>query len=132
MTRMQEMSLHYHFSVEQEVGSSTHAFFGFNGIPVKSMFRFMNVSSHGYDVSEGLTMVKEERKGTTLHMLSSQSNVCVGTAGVWRISAMNEAGGWKDRTTVEDMDIAVRAHLNGWKFVFLNDVKVMHNTCDCF
>ena len=32
MTRMQEMSLHYHFSVEQEVGSSTHAFFGFNGI----------------------------------------------------------------------------------------------------
>ena len=92
----------------------------------------MNVSSHGYDVSEGLTMVKEERKGTGLHMLSSQSNVCVGTAGVWRISAMNEAGGWKDRTTVEDMDIAVRAHLNGWKFVFLNDVKVMHNTCDCF
>lgn len=32
MTRMQEMSLDYHFSVEQEVGSSTHAFFGFNGI----------------------------------------------------------------------------------------------------
>lgn len=32
MTRMQEMSLDYHFTVEQEVGSSTHAFFGFNGI----------------------------------------------------------------------------------------------------
>ena len=31
MTRMQEMSLDYHFTVEQEVGSSTHAFFGFNG-----------------------------------------------------------------------------------------------------
>ncbi|RLN11726.1 hypothetical protein C2845_PM09G18980 [Panicum miliaceum] len=30
MTRMQEMSLDYHFTVEQEVGSSTHAFFGFN------------------------------------------------------------------------------------------------------
>jgi hypothetical protein len=29
-----------------------------------------------------------------------------------------------ERTTVEDMDIAVRAHLNGWKFIFLNDVKV--------
>ncbi|KAJ0965711.1 hypothetical protein J5N97_026849 [Dioscorea zingiberensis] len=25
----------------------------------------------------------------------------------------------------EDMDIAVRAHLNGWKFIFLNDVKVL-------
>jgi hypothetical protein len=26
------MSLGYHFTVEQEVGSSTYAFFGFNGI----------------------------------------------------------------------------------------------------
>ena len=33
MTRMQEMSLDYHFTVEQEVGSSTYAFFGFNGEP---------------------------------------------------------------------------------------------------
>ncbi|CAL9054421.1 probable glucomannan 4-beta-mannosyltransferase 9 isoform X2 [Musa acuminata AAA Group] len=77
MTRMQEMSLDYHFAIEQEVGSSTYAFFGFNG-----------------------------------------------TAGVWRIAAINEAGGWKDRTTVEDMDLAVRASLKGWKFIFLNDLGV--------
>ncbi|KNA10420.1 hypothetical protein SOVF_144400 [Spinacia oleracea] len=77
MTRMQEMSLDYHFKVEQEVGSSTHAFFGFNG-----------------------------------------------TAGVWRIAAIDEAGGWKDRTTVEDMDLAVRASLRGWKFVYLGDLQV--------
>ena len=31
MTRLQEMSLDYHFTVEQEVGSSIYAFFGFNG-----------------------------------------------------------------------------------------------------
>lgn len=48
-----------------------------------------------------------------------------GTAGVWRIAALNEAGGWKDRTTVEDMDLAVRASLKGWKFVYLGDVKVL-------
>lgn len=47
-----------------------------------------------------------------------------GTAGVWRIRALEDSGGWLERTTVEDMDIAVRAHLNGWKFIFLNDVKV--------
>nr|CAB3457109.1 unnamed protein product [Digitaria exilis] len=46
-----------------------------------------------------------------------------GTAGVWRIQALEESGGWLERTTVEDMDIAVRAHLHGWKFIFLNDVK---------
>lgn len=48
-----------------------------------------------------------------------------GTAGVWRLKALEESGGWLERTTVEDMDIAVRAHLNGWKFIFLNDVKVL-------
>ncbi|KAF8403212.1 hypothetical protein HHK36_011311 [Tetracentron sinense] len=77
MTRMQEMSLDYHFTVEQEVGSATYAFFGFNG-----------------------------------------------TAGVWRIAALNEAGGWKDRTTVEDMDLAVRASLRGWKFLYLGNLQV--------
>ncbi|AQK87533.1 probable xyloglucan glycosyltransferase 7 [Zea mays] len=49
-----------------------------------------------------------------------------GTAGVWRIKALEESGGWMERTTVEDMDIAVRAHLKGWKFLFLNDVE-----CQC-
>ncbi|CAN6450145.1 unnamed protein product [Victoria cruziana] len=49
-----------------------------------------------------------------------------GTAGVWRRKALEESGGWLERTTVEDMDIAVRAHLHGWKFIFLNDVE-----CHC-
>ncbi|RRT63915.1 hypothetical protein B296_00009665 [Ensete ventricosum] len=48
----------------------------------------------------------------------------LGTAGVWRILAINEAGGWKERTTVEDMDLAVRATLHGWKFVYVGDLKV--------
>ncbi|KAG8079628.1 hypothetical protein GUJ93_ZPchr0007g4227 [Zizania palustris] len=47
-----------------------------------------------------------------------------GTAGVWRTTAINEAGGWKDRTTVEDMDLAVRATLHGWKFVYVGDIRV--------
>ncbi|RLN35967.1 putative xyloglucan glycosyltransferase 10 [Panicum miliaceum] len=49
-----------------------------------------------------------------------------GTAGVWRIKALEDSGGWMERTTVEDMDIAVRAHLKGWRFIFLNDVE-----CQC-
>ncbi|KAK9061320.1 hypothetical protein SSX86_018500 [Deinandra increscens subsp. villosa] len=85
MTRMQEMSLDYHFTMEQEAGSATHSFFGFNG-----------------------------------------------TAGVWRISALNEAGGWKDRTTVEDMDLAVRVSLKGWKFVYVGDLKVKNELPSTF
>ncbi|KAI3793786.1 hypothetical protein L1987_36408 [Smallanthus sonchifolius] len=77
MTRIQEMSLDYHFKVEQEYGSITFAFFGFNG-----------------------------------------------TAGVWRMAALHEAGGWKDRTTVEDMDLAIRASLKGWKFLYIGSLMV--------
>ncbi|CAM8955167.1 unnamed protein product [Rhodiola kirilowii] len=47
-----------------------------------------------------------------------------GTAGVWKVQAINDAGGWKDRTTVEDMELAVRASLKGWKFLFVGDVAV--------
>ena len=41
------------------------------------------------------------------------------------MAAMEEAGGWNDRTTVEDMDLAIRAGILGWKFVFLDDLTVL-------
>ncbi|TKY57929.1 xyloglucan glycosyltransferase 12 [Spatholobus suberectus] len=41
-----------------------------------------------------------------------------GTAGVWRIKTLEDAGGWLERTTVEDMDIAVRAHLHWLEIYF--------------
>ncbi|GFQ04171.1 glucomannan 4-beta-mannosyltransferase 2 [Phtheirospermum japonicum] len=85
LTRMQEMSLDYQFVIEQEGGSSIHAFFSFNG-----------------------------------------------SGGIWRIKTINEAGGWKDRTTVEDMDLAVRAGLKGWKFVFLGDLEVKNELPSTF
>ncbi|KAJ4761490.1 cellulose synthase like [Rhynchospora pubera] len=77
LTRMQEISMDYHFKVEQEAGSSICGFFGYNG-----------------------------------------------TAGVWRVQVLNEAGGWNDRTTAEDMDLAVRAALLGWDFLYVGAIKV--------
>ncbi|CAN6203877.1 unnamed protein product [Urochloa humidicola] len=85
LTRIQEMSLNYHFAVEQDAGSACHAFFGFNG-----------------------------------------------TAGVWRAAALADAGGWKERTTVEDMDLAVRASLRGWRFVYAGDVGVRNELPSTF
>ncbi|XP_073157501.1 glucomannan 4-beta-mannosyltransferase 9-like isoform X2 [Henckelia pumila] len=77
LTRLQEMSLDFHFKFEQEVGSSGYGFFGFNG-----------------------------------------------SGGIWRINAMNDAGGWDWRTTAEDMDLSVRAALQGWEFLYLGDIQV--------
>ena len=45
-----------------------------------------------------------------------------GTAGVWRRTAIDAAGGWQHDTLTEDLDLSYRAQLRGWKFVFLPDV----------
>ena len=42
-----------------------------------------------------------------------------GTAGVWRRSAIEDAGGWAGDTLTEDLDLSYRAQLRGWKFVFV-------------
>jgi len=52
-------------------------------------------------------------------------NLCFHFEVEQQVNALEDSGGWLERTTVEDMDIAVRAHLNGWEFIFLNDVKVL-------
>jgi Glycosyl transferase family group 2 len=45
-----------------------------------------------------------------------------GTAGLWRKSCIQEAGGWQHDTLTEDLDLSYRAQLIGWRFVFLVDV----------
>src|SRR3954452_11460517 len=45
-----------------------------------------------------------------------------GTAGVWRRTAIDDAGGWQHDTLTEDLDLSYRAQLRGWKFVFLPGV----------
>jgi cellulose synthase/poly-beta-1,6-N-acetylglucosamine synthase-like glycosyltransferase len=46
-----------------------------------------------------------------------------GTAGMWRRQAIEDAGGWQHDTLTEDTDLSYRAQLNGWQFVYLQDVE---------
>jgi cellulose synthase/poly-beta-1,6-N-acetylglucosamine synthase-like glycosyltransferase len=45
-----------------------------------------------------------------------------GTGGVWRRSAIEDAGGWTDATLTEDLDLSYRAQLKGWRAMYLRDV----------
>jgi len=47
-----------------------------------------------------------------------------GTAGMWRRTALEEAGGWCADTVTEDLDASYRAQLCGWKFVYLENYTV--------
>jgi len=46
-----------------------------------------------------------------------------GTAGVWRRSAIDSAGGWEHDTLTEDTDLSYRAQLKGWKFLYLPEIE---------
>lgn len=45
-----------------------------------------------------------------------------GTAGIWRRTAIADAGGWQHDTLTEDLDLSYRAQLRGWNFVFLPEL----------
>lgn len=45
-----------------------------------------------------------------------------GTAGIWRRSCIEDAGGWEHDTLTEDLDLSYRAQMKGWDFQFLEDV----------
>ena len=41
-----------------------------------------------------------------------------GTAGIWRRTCIEAAGGWKWDTITEDLDLSYRAQLAGWDFIY--------------
>jgi cellulose synthase/poly-beta-1,6-N-acetylglucosamine synthase-like glycosyltransferase len=47
-----------------------------------------------------------------------------GTAGIWRRSAIDAAGGWETDTLAEDLDITVRAFAAGWTASLVLDPPV--------
>ncbi len=77
ITKVQALSLDFHFLIEQKAKSNSHLFMNFNG-----------------------------------------------TAGIWRRSCIEDAGGWHTATLVEDLDLSYRAQMKEWKCVFLPDIVV--------
>ncbi len=47
-----------------------------------------------------------------------------GTGGVWRVKAIDAAGGWSSDTLTEDCDLSYRAQLIGWQALYLEHVIV--------
>jgi cellulose synthase/poly-beta-1,6-N-acetylglucosamine synthase-like glycosyltransferase len=78
------------------------------------------------------TMTQAEAVSLDLHFLVEQKAKSLsriflnfnGTAGIWRASCINDAGGWQTTTLVEDMDLSYRAQMKGWKCMFLDDYVV--------
>jgi cellulose synthase/poly-beta-1,6-N-acetylglucosamine synthase-like glycosyltransferase len=46
-----------------------------------------------------------------------------GTAGMWRLTAISDGGGWQHDTLTEDTDLSYRSQMAGWKFKYLPEVE---------
>ncbi len=44
-----------------------------------------------------------------------------GTAGIWRKTCVEDAGGWQYDTLTEDLDLSYRAQMKGWKIQYVTD-----------
>jgi cellulose synthase/poly-beta-1,6-N-acetylglucosamine synthase-like glycosyltransferase len=47
-----------------------------------------------------------------------------GSAGIWRRAAIDDAGGWSDRTVTEDVDLSYRAQRRHWRVVYVESCAV--------
>ena len=47
-----------------------------------------------------------------------------GTAGVWRVACIEDAGGWEGDTLTEDLDLSYRAQLKSWQFRMVPELEV--------
>jgi hypothetical protein len=79
------------------------------------------------------TLTEAQALALDLHFLVEQSAKSFthlfmnfnGTAGVWRTSCIQDAGGWQEGTLVEDMDLSYRAQMKGWKLLFDGEIEVL-------
>ncbi|MGD9541090.1 glycosyltransferase family 2 protein [Methylocystis sp.] len=47
-----------------------------------------------------------------------------GTGGIWRRATIDDTGGWSDYSLCEDLDLTVRAALNGWHGLFVSEPPI--------
>lgn len=45
-----------------------------------------------------------------------------GTGGLFKREALMESGGWPEGTLTEDLDLSVRLHLKGWKYLYIPEI----------
>lgn len=60
-----------------------------------------------------------EQAGRSFGELFLQFN---GTAGVWRKTTIEDAGGWEADTLTEDLDLSYRAQLKHWQIKYMMDI----------
>jgi beta-mannan synthase len=111
------MSTNYHLKVEQEAGSSLCNFFGYNGTHYYFFSAVPSIPNYIFSFSFSICCGE-------MRMMESSIRVC---RNCWSLENTSNRRVWwlEDRTTDEDMDLALRAGVLGWEFVYVGSIKVI-------
>lgn len=78
--------------------------------------RITQVQAIGLDYHFGIEQAAKAWAGLPMHFN--------GTCGVWRIAAIEAAGGWQADTVTEDVDLSYRAQLAGYRCTYRFNIAV--------
>ncbi len=84
----------------------------------------------GHINQEASWLTRAQANGINGHFIIEQEVRCGhdlflnfnGTAGVWRKTCIEDAGGWHHDTLTEDLDLSYRAQLKGWQIKYIPHV----------
>lgn len=92
---------------------------------VQARWAFMNRQQSALTAAQADKLEAHHMFEQTARSWSGRWILFHGTAGIWRKSAIESAGRWSSATDIEDADLSIRALLENWQFIYLNDLKVM-------
>ncbi len=101
--------IHY-FKGNAEIGA-VQTKWGYSNLDFSLFTRSMSIGLDGHFLVEKLG-----RKSLNANITFN------GTGGIWRRATIETSGGWSSETLAEDLDLAYRSQMKGYKIIYLSDV----------
>ena len=100
-----------HFFKDRDDIGAVQTRWGYSNLKYSLFTRAMSIGLDGHFLVE-----KIGRKSLKAYITFN------GTGGIWRRSAIDVSGGWASDTLAEDLDLAYRAQMKGYKIIYLMNV----------
>lgn len=106
------------------INHTAHHFLSPDVGAVQAMLDFNNQNLSVITHAQARFMINLHHVDFCTRSRSGHLTTFLGSAGSWRLQAIEAAGGWRGDTQVEDVDLSIAAQLRGWRILYLEHVRV--------
>jgi cellulose synthase/poly-beta-1,6-N-acetylglucosamine synthase-like glycosyltransferase len=89
---------------------------------VQTFLQYYNRNHNSLTRAQSAYLINLHRIEFATRGRAGHLTTCRGSAGSWRLKAIEEAGGWRGDSQVEDVDMSFAAQLKGWKILYLDHI----------